>query len=54
MMFSGRGKELTIFIGETDQYHHQALYMAIIEMLKREGCSVLRSCAGLHASAPQG
>ena len=38
-MFTGRGKQLTIFFGETDQYQHQALYMAIIEMLRREGCS---------------
>ncbi len=38
-MFTGRGKQLTVFVTETDQYHHQALYMAIIEMLRREGCS---------------
>lgn len=34
-MFTGRGKQLTIFIGEGDHYHHQALYMTIIEMLRR-------------------
>ena len=39
MMFTGRGKQLTIFFGETDHYKHQALYTAIIEMLRREGCS---------------
>jgi PII-like signaling protein len=54
MMFTGRGKQLTIFIGETDQYHHQALYMAIIEMLRREKCSgatATRGVAGFGASA---
>src|SRR5580704_9316007 len=52
-MFTGRGKQLTIFIGETDQYHHQALHMAIIEMLRREGCSgatVTRGTAGFGSS----
>ncbi len=53
-MFTGKGKQLTIFIGETDQYHHQALYMAIIEMLRREGCSgatATRGVAGFGASS---
>jgi CBS domain-containing protein len=54
MMFTGKGKQLTIFIGETDQYRHQALYMAIIEMLRREGCSgatATRGIAGFGASS---
>ncbi|HZO80350.1 MAG TPA: DUF190 domain-containing protein [Candidatus Binataceae bacterium] len=53
-MFTGRGKQLTIFIGETDQYHHKALYTAIIEMLRREGCSgatAIRGVAGFGASS---
>ena len=53
-MFTGRGKQLTIFVGETDLYHHQALYMAIIEMLRREGCSgatATRGIAGFGASS---
>lgn len=54
MMFTGRGKELTIFISETEKYHHQALYMAIMEMLRREGCSgatAIRGVAGFGASS---
>jgi PII-like signaling protein len=54
MPFTGRGKQLTIFISETDQYHHQALYMAIIEMVRREGCSgatAVRGIAGFGASS---
>jgi CBS domain-containing protein len=53
-MFTGRGKQLTVFVTETDQYHHQSLYMAIIEMLRREGCSgatATRGVAGFGASA---
>ena len=52
-MFTGRGKQITIFVGETDLYHHHALYMAIIEMLRREGCSgatATRGIAGFGAS----
>jgi CBS domain-containing protein len=52
-MFTGRGKQLTVFVTETDHYHHQALYMAIIEMLRRQGCSgatVTRGVAGFGAS----
>ncbi len=54
MTFTGRGKQLTIFISETDQFHHQALYMAIIEMLRRAGCSgatAFRGVAGFGASS---
>lgn len=54
MMFTGRGKQLAIFISETDQYHHQALYMAILEMLRREGCggaTATRGVAGFGASS---
>jgi CBS domain-containing protein len=54
MTFTGRGKQLTIFISETDQLHHQALYMAIIEMLRRAGCSgatAVRGVAGFGASS---
>jgi CBS domain-containing protein len=52
-MFTGRAKQLTIFIGEMDLYHHQALYGALLEMLRREGCSgatAVRGIAGFGAS----
>jgi CBS domain-containing protein len=54
MMFTGRGKQLTIFFGESDQYRHQALHTAIVEMLRREGCSgatAVRGVAGFGASS---
>lgn len=53
-MFTGRGKQVTLFVTETDQYHHQVLYMALIEMLRREGCSgatAIRGIAGFGASS---
>jgi CBS domain-containing protein len=53
-MFTGRGKQLTVFVTETDHYHQKVLYMAIIEMLRREGCSgatATRGIAGFGASS---
>jgi CBS domain-containing protein len=53
-MFTGRAKQVTIYFGETDQYNHQALYTAIIEMLRREGCggaTAVRGVAGFGASS---
>jgi CBS domain-containing protein len=53
-MFTGRAKQLTIFMSETDSYHHQGLYMAILQMLRRERCSgatVMRGVAGFGASS---
>lgn len=54
MMFTGKGKQLSIYFGETDQYQHQALYMALIELFRREGCSgatAVRGIAGFGASS---
>jgi len=47
-----RGKRMTIFIGESDQWHHRPLYMAILEHLKAAGCAgatVTRGVAGFGA-----
>src|SRR3989338_5118204 len=41
-----------IFIGESDQWHHQSLYMAILERLKKEGfagATVFHGVAGFGA-----
>jgi CBS-domain-containing membrane protein len=54
MMFTGKGKQLTIYFGETDQHEHKALYMALIELFRREGCSgatATRGIAGFGASS---
>ncbi|MGH8013803.1 MAG: DUF190 domain-containing protein [Candidatus Binataceae bacterium] len=53
-MFSGRGKLLSIFIGESDQHDHEALYLALLEMLRREGCSgatAIKGTAGYGISS---
>jgi CBS domain-containing protein len=48
------GKRMTIFIGESDQWHHRPLYMAILERLKTAGCAgatVTRGIAGFGAQS---
>ena len=50
----GQGKRVTIYIGETDQWHHQLLFMAILEFPRREGCAgatVERGIAGFDANS---
>jgi CBS domain-containing protein len=50
----GQGKRVTIYIGETDQWHHQPLFIAILEFLRREGCAgatVVRGIAGFGANS---
>lgn len=52
MQLSGPVQQVWIFIGESDQWHGQSLYMAILELLRREGCAgatVLRGIAGFGA-----
>lgn len=53
-MFTGKAQQLTIYIGESDTWHHASLYAAIVEMLRREGCggaTVTRGVAGFGASS---
>ncbi len=50
----GQGKRVSIYIGETNQWHHQPLFMAILEFLRREGCAgatVERGIAGFGANS---
>lgn len=47
-------KRLTIYLGESDTWHHQSLYSAILEFLRAEGCAgatVVRAIAGFGASS---
>lgn len=49
-----RGRRLTIFIGESDQWHHRPLYLAILEHLKAADCAgatVTRGIAGFGAQS---
>lgn len=46
-------KRLAIYIGESDRWHHKALYAAILEFLKSQGCAgatAIRGHAGFGAS----
>ncbi|HXG18798.1 MAG TPA: DUF190 domain-containing protein [Methylomirabilota bacterium] len=48
-----QGKCVTIYINNTDQWHHQPLYLAILELLRREGCAgatVTQGIAGFGGS----
>jgi PII-like signaling protein len=50
----GRGERLTIFVGETDQYHHRPLYTEIVERAQQAGlagATVLRGIEGFGASS---
>ncbi len=43
-----------IFIGESDKWHHQPLYMALVERLRKEGfagATVFRGVAGFGAKS---
>jgi PII-like signaling protein len=35
----GPGKRVTIYMGESDRFGHKALYEAIVELLRAEGCA---------------
>jgi CBS domain-containing protein/PII-like signaling protein len=52
MLIQGRATRVTIYLGESDTYQGEPLYLAILEQLKREGASgatVLRGLAGYGA-----
>ncbi len=47
-------KRLMIYVGESDTWHHQSVYAAVLEYLKAEGCAgatVVRGIAGFGASS---
>ena len=47
-----RAKRMMVFLGESDQWHHQPLYLAVLEHLRRAGCAgatVTRGIAGFGA-----
>jgi PII-like signaling protein len=49
----GPAKRLTIFIGESDHYHHHSLWHEIVERARRSGlagCSVFRGTEGFGAT----
>lgn len=54
MKIEGRGKLLKIFIGESDKWHHEALYHAIIKKIKEyglAGATIVRGIEGFGANS---
>ncbi len=54
MTTAGKARQLTIYLGETDKYEHQSLYMAIIEWLRAHkiaGATATRGIAGYGATS---
>lgn len=54
MRLQGPARRLTIFIGESDQWHHKPLYSEIVRRAHRAGlagASVLRGIEGFGASS---
>ena len=53
MRLEGPAKRLTVFIGESDHYHHHSLAAEIVERARRAGlagCSVFHGTAGFGAT----
>jgi CBS domain-containing protein len=49
-----KAQVLTIYLGESDQWHGQPLYVAMLQLLREEGCAgatAMRAIAGYGASA---
>lgn len=54
MKLQGQSMRLTIFIGETDQWHHHPLYTEIVHRAHKAGlagASVMRGIEGFGASS---
>ena len=54
MRLQGPAQRLTIFLGESDHWHHKPLYTEIVHRAHRAGlagCSVLRGIEGFGASS---
>lgn len=53
MRLAGPAQRLTVFIGESDRYHHHSLSSEIVQRAQRAGlagCSVFRGVEGFGAS----
>lgn len=54
MQIVGLAKKVTVYIGESDKWERKPLYIAILELLKREDCAgatVTRALAGFGAES---
>src|SRR5215510_11675347 len=44
---NAQGKRVTIYLSTTDHWHHQSLSLAILELLRREGCAGATATQGI-------
>ena len=54
LLRQGQAQALTIYVGESDQWHGTSVYIAILQYLREQGCagaSVTRAIAGYGAGA---
>jgi PII-like signaling protein len=54
MAENGKGQRITVYFGEADRWRHQPMALALLEMLRRDGCSgatVTRGVAGFGAGS---
>lgn len=52
MRITGEGRILSIYIGESDHWHHRPLYQAIVELANKKGlagATVIRGIEGFGA-----
>lgn len=48
MKIEGKGKLLKIFIGESDKWHHESLYHAVIKKIKEHGLAGATTIRGIE------
>jgi len=54
LKIEGKGKVLKIFIGESDHWHGEPLYHAILKMVRENGlagCTIIRGIEGFGATS---
>jgi hypothetical protein len=54
MADSSKGQQITVYFGEADRWQQQPLALALLHMLRREGCSgatITRGVAGFGAES---
>ena len=47
MEIAGMATKVTVYLGESDRWEHKPLYMAILELLRAEGCAGATATCGL-------
>ena len=48
MQIEGPAKRVTVFIGESDRWHHKPLHTALVEMLREQGCAGATVTTGIE------